>query len=261
MHNRKGRPFLKTSVVFFRASCYMSAMSIWKRLTDVFACTAGTAFNALVEAVRTAFEGDPETRRRVAFSIAMIALSAKMAKADGIVTHDEVVAFQQIFSVPADEQSNVARLYNLARQDVAGYQSYAEKIATLCGSGERNCPVLEDVLDGLFHIAKADGVLHERELGFLEEVAVIFRVDETRFETILARHVDLGARDPYRVLGVSREMSFEDIRKSYRALMREHHPDRMMARGLPEDFIRIANARVAAINAAYALIERERQPA
>ena len=107
----------------------------------------------MVEAVRTVFSGDADLRRRVAFSVAMIALSAKMAKADGIVTQDEVRAFQEIFEVPPKETRNVARLFDLAQRDVAGFETYAERMAQLCGSGHSNCVMLEDILDGLFHIA------------------------------------------------------------------------------------------------------------
>ena len=236
-------------------------MSIWSRIGEVISTTAQAVFSAVVENVRTVFEGDPETRRKVAFSIAMIALSAKMAKADGIVTPAEVKAFQQIFVIPQEEQAHVARLYNLAKQDVAGYQSYAARLATLCGSGEANCPVMEDVLDGLFHIAKADGHIHQDELTFLEDVASIFGLSDNKFQSILARHVDLGDRDPYRILGVNRNMSFEAIRSAYRDMMRESHPDMMIARGLPEEFIAIAHERVAALNEAYGLISQERRAA
>src|SRR5690606_11633871 len=139
----------------------------------------------VVEAVQTVFMGDADLRRRVAFSVAMIALSAKMAKADGIVTKDEVHAFEEIFSVPATERRNVERLYNLAKGDVAGFETYAEQMAGLCGSGRANCAMLEDILDGLFHIAKADGVLHEHEGQFLHRIAEIFRIEESHYESIL----------------------------------------------------------------------------
>ena len=215
----------------------------------------------MIEAVRTVFEGDPETRRRVAFSVAMIALSAKMAKADGIVTPDEVDAFQDLFEIPEAEARNVARLYNLAKQDVAGFESYAAKMADLCGTGEDNCLVLEDILDGLFHIAKADGVLHEKEQSFLARIAEIFRVDEAHFERIIARHTYETSRDPYAVLGLARDATFENIKKHYRKLVSEAHPDRLIARGVPEEFLAIANSRMAALNAAFAAIEKERKAA
>lgn len=240
-------------------SCLMS--SIWDRLVGMVAEAASNALSGVVEAVRTLFEGDPETRRQVSFSVAMIALSAKMAKADGIVTTAEVDAFRDIFKFPSDQGANVARLYNLARQDVAGFEAYAEKMAGLCVSSERNCPVLEDIIDGLFHIAKADGLIHEREMAFLSRVAEIFGMAIERFEQITERHLHVGGRDPYKVLGVSPQDDFPTIRKRYRVLASEHHPDRLVARGVPTEFQQIANDRMAALNAAYAAIEKERQAA
>lgn len=141
--------------------------SFWERLVGAIGDAAGNALGRVVEAIRTLFEGDPETRRQVSFSVAIIALSAKMAKADGVVTEAEVKAFQQIFDFPDEEARNVARLYNLARQDIAGYEAYASNLANLCSTGaSQNCPMLENVIDGLFHIAKADGLIHEKEMAF-----------------------------------------------------------------------------------------------
>lgn len=234
-------------------------MSIWTRLGDFVSRVSGSAFAGVIEAVRAMFEGDPALRRRVAFSIAMIALSAKMAKADGIVTQDEVRAFQQIFSVPAEHVRDVARLYDLAKGDTAGYESYAGHMADLFRTEQDGPEVLEDILDGLFFIAKADGYVHEREVGFLRRTAEIFSVDGTRFEAILARHARGGEADPHKVLGVDRDMPFEEIRRRYHRLVAKNHPDRLIARGVPEEFIVIANQRVAALNVAYETIERGRR--
>lgn len=236
-------------------------MSIWSRIGEFVSRTPGAALSAIIEAVRTVFEGDPELRRRVAFSIAMIALSAKMARADGVVTQDEVQAFYEIFDVPHDEARNVARLYDLAKSDTAGFETYAGQMARLCGSGEPNCTMLEDILEGLFHIAKADGLVHEREVEFLHRVAQIFEIDEAHFRSILARHVHGGADDPYIVLGLERGAGFDVVRSAYRRLVVENHPDRLIARGVPEEFVAIANGRLAAINSAYEMIERSRERA
>jgi DnaJ like chaperone protein len=238
--------------------------SLWERLLGAMGDAAGNALGRVIEAIRTTFEGDPETRRQVSFSVAIIALSAKMAKADGIVSEAEVKAFQQIFDFPDEEARNVARLYNLARQDVAGYEAYATKLAGLCSPGAgkvENCPMLENVVDGLFHIAKADGLVHEAELAFLSRIAEIFRIDEGHFRRIMARHVHLDGRDPYLVLGVSPEDDFVKIRKQYRSLVSEHHPDRLIARGVPASLHAAANERMAALNAAYAAIAKERRAA
>ena len=236
-------------------------MSIWARIGEIVSRVSATAFQQVVEGVRTLFAGDPELRRQVAFSVAMIALSAKMAKADGVVTQNEVQAFREIFSIPAEEERNVARLYNLAKRDVAGFEGYARQMASLCGTGHANCRLLEDVVDGLFHIAKADGAIHEAELQYLGRVAEIFRIDEAHFATIVARHAVLGEHDPYAVLGVSPETPYGEIRRRYRTLVAANHPDKMIARGLPAEFIAIANRRMAAINDAFSMIERSLKPA
>jgi DnaJ like chaperone protein len=233
-------------------------MSIWFRIGELVSRASSSAFGVLdvVETVRTFFAGDPQLRRKVAFSVAMIALSAKMAKADGVVTQDEVRAFQEIFAVPAEEARNVARLYELANKDVAGYEAYAEQMAEMCGSGRENCAMLAEILDGLFYIAAADGVLHEREGDFLRRIAEIFRIDDAHYRSILARHVHLGAADPYLVLGIERGLPFEEVRRRYHRLVADNHPDRLIARGVPEEFIAVATTRLAAINAAYELIEQ-----
>lgn len=230
-------------------------------VTESLSATAGNILSALVESVRTVFEGDAETRRAVSFSVAMIALSAKMAKADGVVTKEEVDAFQEIFLIPQGERKHVERLYNLARQDVAGFESYARTMADLCGSGTGDCPILEDILDGLFHIAKADGALHENELAFLQRIAEIFRMDEVHFRRISARHVGVEDFDPYLVLGIDPDTPFDEVRRQYAQLMRENHPDRLLARGVPAEFMAIATERAAALNAAYEAIERDRRAA
>lgn len=239
-------------------------MSIWSRIGEYAQWIAATAAHnaaAVIDAVRSAFEGDPELRRQVAFSVAMIALSAKMAKADGIVSQDEVRAFHEIFSVPQSEMRNVARLYDLARQDTAGFEVYAERIAGLCGTGRPNCAMLEDILDGLFHIAKSDGVMHEHEAGFLKRIAEIFVISDEHYESILARHVDLGEADPYVVLGIERGKPFAEIRARYRKLVADNHPDRLIGRGMPKEFIDIATRRIAVINAAFETIERSAKAA
>ena len=233
-------------------------MSIWTRLSDVVAAIATSApvagvLDAVVGFV-TGVSDNPE-KRQVVFTIAMISLSAKMAKADGVVTSDEIEAFKEIFEIPPEEQANVSRMFNLAKQDVAGFDAYARQILQIY---ENDCDILEDILDGLFHIAEADGIIHENELLFIEEVARIFAFEDEAYEAIKARHVKGGQNDPYDVLGVERSWSNFEIRKTYRKLVAENHPDRLIARGVPEEFVRIANDKMAAINAAYDELRKER---
>jgi len=193
--------------------------------------------------------------REVAFSMGVIALGAKMAKADGVVTKDEVSAFKDVFKVPDSELKNVARLFNLAKKDVAGYESYAKQLARLFQDDRET---LKAVLDGLFHIAKADEVIHPSEEDYLASVARIFGFSDTEFAYIRARHVQAKERSPYDVLEVDPSISDAELKKRYRELVRENHPDRLMARGVPEEFIEIANNKIAAINQAYDEIAKER---
>ncbi len=201
------------------------------------------------------YDPDKKPEDQVAFSIGIIALSAKMAKADGVVTRDEVEAFKQIFQVPPDDAKNVGRLFNLAKQSVAGFEAYAGQLAGLFNG---RMDVLEDVVDGLFHIAKADGVLHPAELSYLENVATVFGFSARDFGRIKARHMEADKRDPYVALGVAREDSLATIKTKYRKLVAENHPDKLIARGVPEEAVVIANGKLAAINAAYDEIARER---
>lgn len=236
-------------------------MSIWARISEFLTTFPAAALSSLIEAVRTVLSGDPQLRRRVAFSIAMIALSAKMAKADGIVTQNEIRAFRQIFIIPPDQERNVARLFDLAKQDIAGFEAYAERLAGLCSEDDPDCGLLEDVLDGLLHIAAADGMVHEREVGFLQRVSEIFGIGEARFEAILSRHALSGEVNPWQVLGLELGAPFQEVKAQYRRMVAENHPDRLIARGVPEEFLAIANRRLAAINTAYEMIERSRRPA
>ena len=219
-------------------------MSIWTRIADAIA-SIGESVGAFLQAIVARNPTPPE--KSVAFTIGMIGLGAKMAKADGVVTEDEIRAFKQVFHIPDGELAAVARVFNLAKQDVAGYETYARQIAKLFAA---KSAVLEDVLDGLFHIAKADNAFHPGEHGFLARVAEIFGFSEADFARIRARHVDVPD-DPFLILGLPRDASPDEVRSRYRALVREHHPDRHIAEGVPEEMVELATRRLQKINEAY----------
>lgn len=203
---------------------------------------------------------DPDTwlpgGRDAAFTLALIALSAKMAVADGAVTASEVRAFNATVEIAKSQEPQVERLFNLAKQDVAGYDAYARKVARFFADTPET---LEHVLDGLFFIATADGLVHEAELEYLRSVSSIFGFDTARFEQIAAQHVMLEEGvDPYMILGLAPNAPPEEVRRVYRLLVAEHHPDRLIAKGVPEDLIDVATARMAAINLAYQAITKPR---
>jgi DnaJ like chaperone protein len=220
-------------------------MSIWTRIAEALrALAAGEGLAAVLERLST----PPE--RSVAFTIGVIALGAKLAKADGAVTRDEVAAFRQIFTIPRRAEAEAARVFNLARQDVAGYEYYAERVARMFTPGS---PVLADLLDGLFAVAVADGDYHPDEDRFLSRVAEIFGFSPRDYACRRALWAPDRA-DPWSVLGVEPGADPEAVRARWRALVRETHPDRMIARGLPEEAVKLATARLARINAAYEAI-------
>ncbi len=229
-------------------------MGIFSRIAELMVGSAGKV-GAAVSGLRAVLAdlASSEVRREAAFAIGVIALSAKMAKADGVVTRAEVDAFCRIFAIPPGEERNVGRVYNLAKQDVAGFDAYARDIARLLADDPT---MLEGVLDGLFDIARADGALHERELSYLARVAEAFGMDEHAFAKVRARHVIEDGGDPFLVLDADPSWDHARLRQHYRRLVVENHPDRLMAHGVPEEFIRIANDRLAAINAAWDKIER-----
>lgn len=193
--------------------------------------------------------------RPAAFSVALIALSAKMAKADGVVVPAEVAAFREVFAIPPEDLDAVAHLFNLAKQDIAGFEAYARQVARMFADAP---DTREDLIDALFHVAKADHALHESELAFLEEVARILGFAGTAYARIEARHVR-RPDDPYAVLDLGPDASDAEVKARWRALVGAHHPDRLAARGLPPAAIKLANDRVAALNAAYGRILRQRR--
>jgi DnaJ like chaperone protein len=230
-------------------------MSIWTRIADALSALAqGEPLSAVFDRLRGQVESPPE--RSVGFTIAIIALSAKIAKADGQVTKDEVTAFRRIFTIDESELGNAARVYNLARQDVAGFDAYARKVAAMFGADDRQ--TLEDVLEGLFAIALADGAWHPAEEEMLAQITTIFALPESAFRALRARFVDGAPRDPHEVLGVPTDAPLDTIKSAWKTAVRENHPDRMVARGVPPEAVKLAERRLIAINAAWEEISRRR---
>jgi len=231
-------------------------MSVWGKVSGAAAgLFVGGPVGAVVGAVVGHIFVDREADPGVTFTIAVVALAGKMARADGVVTDQEFQVFRQVFGVPLEEQGNVQRIFNLARQDIAGYEHYAGQIARLFMG---NPAMLEDILDGLFEIAKADGVLHPAEAVFLERVAEIFGFAPGEFRRIRASHFAPELTDPYVILGLSYAADNDELKQTYRRLVRENHPDSLMARGVPPEFIKLATDKLAAINGAYEKIQQER---
>lgn len=231
----------------------------WKILGRVLGMHEGGPVRAAFEQILTAFGFDAEkpgtpAHTRIAFTIAVVTLAAKMSKADGISSEVEVAAFERLFDVPESERTGLRRVFNLARQDVAGFEIYARRIG---GFLAKEPELKITVLECLLHMATADGVHHPAEDAFLSKVAELMGVPQAEYLAVRRAFVH-DPDSPYQVLGVSPAASDADIKMRYRELAREHHPDLLVSKGLPEEFLAASGRRLAAINTAYEAITAER---
>lgn len=189
----------------------------------------------------------PVEAQSATFTIAAIALAAKLSASDGSASAAEFQTFRRLFSVDPGEAENVARFYRFAQKSPHGFELYARQARETLGIGN---PLLIDLLDCLFMIALADGHIDTREQAFLDSTAAQFALSRECYAQVKARY-KIDHTCPYAVLGLTPDAGPDDIRVAYRRLARQHHPDRHMAEGAPEPFLKVAHARMAAINAAY----------
>ncbi len=216
---------------------------------------------------RAALEGNgaDEEQASVVFALGVIALSAKVAKADGEVTRDEIRTFQRIFPFDPEERDRIGELYNEARRSADGFEAYAEQVR---GALATKPELLAEVVDALYTIAAADGELHPAEERMIQRIGAIFGLGDYEMASLRARHAGgsragaaggSGAADAYAVLGVEPGATDEELRTAHRKLVLTYHPDKLVSKGLPEEFMQLANDRLAAINAAYETVTKERR--
>ncbi len=197
-------------------------------------------------------------RRDQLFAICVVVLSAKLAKCDGLVRREEIDAFKRQFRIPPEAVRDIGRLFDQARDTAEGFEPYAVQLSEAFAD---NRGMLEDVLAALFVIARSDGPVNRAELDFLSRAHRSFGLDQVAWDRARGatpRRPQVDEPDAYAVLGVSRSASREEIRTTWKRLMRENHPDSLAARGVPAEFIVRANEKVARINAAWDRIKRER---
>jgi DnaJ like chaperone protein len=217
-------------------------MSIWAKITNAISMLAkGEPLAKIFSKLRT----PPE--KSVAFTIAVIALGAKMAKSDGSVKKEEVKVFRRIFHIPESEVAAAGKVFDLARQDVAGYDVYARRIRKMFG--ERHQTLL-DLMESLFYISLADGEYHPKEDEFLQNVNEIFGFSHRDFLKLKARFVEVEI-DPHEILGVEPYSNIKEIKRAYKDKVLECHPDKLIARGMPEEAIKLAQNKLSQINNAY----------
>lgn len=189
------------------------------------------------------------------FTLSFIILSAKLAKSDGQVTDDEIRAFKEKFKVPKSEINKVSKIFNEAKKDTYGYKQIANQVGKLF---EDNKILLEELLNNLFYIAASDGKISVSEIDILRSISKSFKFSEKDFQRIFQINLKNSDSDPYKVLGVSRSISDLELRKKWIILNKEHHPDNLIAKGMPKEFIKQSNKELAAINIAYDKIKEVR---
>ena len=203
----------------------------------------------------TAFKTIPNNQKQHIFALSVIILGAKLAKADGVVTKDEIQAFKEKFKISPNDMTQVGKIFKEAQKTSYGYESIAQQVGDLF---QDNSVILEELLNNLFYIAEADGKISDQELGFLKSVSSIFKFDENIFQRIYQARLSDKKSDPYKVLGVKRTYDNEKIREAWLKLTKEHHPDNLIAKGMPPEFIEQATSEMSSINAAYDKIQKLR---
>ena len=187
------------------------------------------------------------------FVISLIILTAKLAKVDGHVSKEELIAVKEKLKIPDNEIDQVGKIFNKAKEDSLGYEPYAQQISQIY---RRNPAVLDEVINILFYIAEADGKVSDSEINYIKNISVIFGLSSNQFEGIRETRVGSNKQNPYVVLGCKPDDDLQTIRKKYLKLSKEHHPDVLMSKGLPKELIEESEKKLAAINSAYDKIEK-----
>ena len=187
------------------------------------------------------------------FALSLIVLSAKLSKADGEVSKEELVAVKDKLKIPEHEIEQVGKIFNKAKEESAGYEPYAKQIAQIY---RENINVLEEVVNILFYIAEADGNVSKSESEMIEQIAQIFGLTEIQFNSIKESRKSSDKLNPYIVLESNPDDKIEVIRKRYIKLSKEHHPDLLISKGVPQEVIEESKAKMRAINSAWNQVQK-----
>ena len=196
------------------------------------------------------------------FATSVIALAAKLSKIDGHVAKEEILAFKRVFEFSREDEKSISEIFNASKNNAEDYKKIAEQFF-LAFKDDKS--ILTELLNALFTVAYADGHLHEKEKVMLYQISQIFNFNSLEFESIKNMHESNDSLDNkslskyYKIIGVSENLSMEEINKKYKELIKEYHPDRLQGLGLPEDFIDLANKKLMKINEAYNVIKDKKK--
>ena len=187
------------------------------------------------------------------FALSLIVLSAKLSKADGNVSREELVAVKDKLKIPENEIDQVGKIFNKAKEESTGYEPYAKQIAQIYRG---NLNVLEEVINILFYIAEADGDISASELLMIENISKIFGLTEAQYKGIRESRKDSDKLNPYVVLESNPNDDLQSIRKNYLKLSKENHPDLLLSKGVPQEVIDESKKKMRTINSAWDQIQK-----
>tara|TARA_B100000579_G_scaffold433642_1_gene452825 strand:+ start:712 stop:1440 length:729 start_codon:yes stop_codon:yes gene_type:complete len=187
------------------------------------------------------------------FALSLIVLSAKLSKADGQVSKEELVAVRDKLKIPDNEIEQVGKIFNKAKEESTGYEPYAQQVSQIY---KNNLNVLEEVINILFYIAEADGNISQSELNMIQNIAEIFGLNDTQFNSIKESRKSSDKLNPYIVLGCNPDDNLQNIRKKYLKLSKEHHPDLLISKGVPQEVIEESKKKMRSINSAWDQIQK-----
>ena len=187
------------------------------------------------------------------FALSLIVLSAKLSKADGQVSKEELVAVRDKLKIPDNEIEQVGKIFNKAKEESTGYEPYAQQVSQIY---KNNLNVLEEVINILFYIAEADGNISQSEMNMIQHIAEIFGLNDTQFNSIKESRKSSDKLNPYIVLGCNPDDNLQNIRKKYLKLSKEHHPDLLISKGVPQEVIEESKKKMRSINSAWDQIQK-----
>ena len=187
------------------------------------------------------------------FALSLIILSAKLSKADGQVSREELIAVKDKLKIPENELDEVGKVFNKAKQESTGYEPYAQQIAQFY---KGNLNVLEEVINVLFYIAESDGHVSDEEEKMIENIAYIFGITQAQYLSIKESRKSSDKQNPYMVLESSPNDDLQTIRKRYLKLSKEHHPDLLLSKGVPNEVIEESKKTMRSINLAWDQIQK-----
>ena len=187
------------------------------------------------------------------FALSLIILSAKLSKADGHVSKEELIAVKDKLQIPDSEIDQVAKIFNKAKDESTGYEPYAKQIAEIFRD---NINVLEEVINILFYIAEADGHVSNDEETMIANIAYIFGLSQKQYQSIKESRKTSDKLNPYIVLESQPTDDLKTIRKNYIKLSKEHHPDLLISKGVPVEVINESKNKMRSINAAWDQVQK-----